>query len=237
MAMTDSGKGPGILDDPEAVLDESFGKSEEFVKRNKKIITAVIVIVVLAVAGYFTYNYYTSKDNAEAQAEMFGAVYYFEADSLSKALKGNGKDLGFEEIAETYPRTKAGNLANFYVGVIYLKQGKFDDAIESLKKFSSDDLLLQARAYCLIGDANLEQKDLEGAIDYYKKAASTFEEDQTSAVEALFLAGYLADKVLNDKTQAVELYKEIKTKYPNALTQWVSEADKYLAAHGVYDTE
>jgi len=168
MAKIDSGKGPGILDDPEAVLDDTLGKSEEFVKRNGKILAILFGVVILAVAGYFFYNYQNGEKDKEAQAEMFGAVYYFEADSLQKALKGDGKDLGFLDISEEYSGTKAGNLANFYMGVIYMKQGKFDDAIESLKKYSSDDLLLQARAYSLVGDASLEKNDVETAIEYYK---------------------------------------------------------------------
>jgi len=46
-----------------------------------------------------------------------------------------------------------------------LKQGKFEDAIEYLKKFNAGDLLIQARAYSLIGDAYLELKDNEDKSD------------------------------------------------------------------------
>ena len=72
-------------------------------------------------------------------------------------------------------------------------------------------------------------------MDYYKKATRHLEDDDMFASEALFLAAYLSDKVLNDKTGAVELYKEVKTKYGQ--TQWAFEAEKYLAANGVYNVE
>jgi hypothetical protein len=49
------------------------------------------------------------------------------------------------------------------------------------------------------------------------------------------MAGYLADRVLNDKNQAIELYKQVKTRY--AQTQWSFEADKYLAQAGVYNVD
>jgi hypothetical protein len=56
---------------------------------------------------------------------MFQAVRYFESDSLNLALNGDGNNLGFLQIVEDYSGTKAGNLANYYAGVIYLKQGNF----------------------------------------------------------------------------------------------------------------
>jgi hypothetical protein len=43
---------------------------------------------------------------------MFQAVYYFEADSLDKALNGDGNNLGFLEIIDEYSVTDAANLAN-----------------------------------------------------------------------------------------------------------------------------
>ena len=39
-----------------------------------------------------------------------------------------------------------------YAGVSYLKQGKFELARLYLEDFSSSDLLIQARAYSLVGD-------------------------------------------------------------------------------------
>ena len=72
---------------------------------------------------------------------MFQAIYYFEADSLDLALNGDGNKLGFKDISEEYAITQAGNLANFYAGAAYLKQGKFKLALIYLNDFSSDDLL------------------------------------------------------------------------------------------------
>jgi hypothetical protein len=49
------------------------------------------------------------------------------------------------------------------------------------------------------------------------------------------MAAYLADRVLNNKSEAINLYKELKKNYPR--TQYGFEADKYLAQAGVYNTE
>src|SRR5690606_3114897 len=117
------------------------------------------------------FNYYKNNLNQEAQNQMFQAVFYFEADSLDRALNGDGNNLGFLDIAAEYGITKAGNLANYYAGVSYLKQGKYELARLYLEDFSSDDLLVQARAYSLIGDAYMEEKNYEEAAKFYHKAA------------------------------------------------------------------
>ena len=70
-------------------------------------------------------------------------------------------------------------------------------------------------------------------MEYYKKAARHFETDQQAASTALFRGAFLAQHVLNNKDQAIELYKELKEKYPR--TQQGFEADKYLAQLGVYN--
>jgi hypothetical protein len=72
-------------------------------------------------------------------------------------------------------------------------------------------------------------------LSNYKKAARAFEDDAVSSSEYLFLAAYFADKVMNDKTQAVELYKDLKKKFPRS--NFASEADRYLATAGVYEVE
>ncbi len=51
--------------------------------------------------------------------------------------------------------------------------------------------------------------------------------------EALFLAAYLADRVMKNQKEAIALYKELKEKYPK--TQQGFEADNYLAQLGVYN--
>src|SRR5690606_22276199 len=107
-----------------------------------------------------------------AQREMFQAVYYFEADSLDLALNGDGNNLGFLDIIDDYGITDAANLANYYAGAAFLKQGKFQVARLYLEDFKSNDLLVQARAYSLIGDTYMEEDNFEQAARYYSRAAN-----------------------------------------------------------------
>jgi TolA-binding protein len=160
-----------LLENPE-LIQEKLVDAEHWVEKNLKLVIGLASVVALVVGGYFGYKYYIENQDKEAQKEMFQAVRYFEADSLNLALNGDGNNLGFLQIVDDFGRTKAGNLANFYAGSIYMKQGKFPSAIVHFNDFSTDDLLVQARAYSLIGDANMEQKKFDEAATYYDKAAS-----------------------------------------------------------------
>lgn len=216
----------------EAVIE----RAKDFWGRFGKPLSIALGAIVLVVAGFLAYkNFVSGPKEKKAADAIFRAQEYYGQDSLDKALNGDGQTLGFEKIISQYGGTKTGELARFYAGSIYLKKGTFDKAIKYLKDFSTDAPQVQARAYKLLGDAYAETGKGKDAVEQYKKAASTFEEDDVAASEALFLAGYLSDKILNDKIGAIELYKQVKTKY--AQTQWGFEADKYLAMNGVYNVD
>ena len=216
----------------EAVVD----RAKDVWSRFGKTISIVLGAIILVVGGILVYNnFVVGPKEKKASDAIFRAQEYYAQDSLDKALNGDAQYPGFEKIVSQYGGTKAGELARFYAGSIHLKKGAFDKAISHLKKFDTDAPQVQARAYKLLGDAYAEQGKSKEAVEQYKKAANTFPEDEASASEALFLAAYLYDRVLNDKAQATELYKKIKTDYNQ--TQWSFEADKYLAQAGVYSVE
>ncbi len=196
------------------VLVDKLAAGEDFLQRNRNLLIGLIVAVVLVVGGLIAYNYYKNMKNEEAQSLMFPAVYYFEADSLQKALNGDGANEGLVAIAEDYGMTKAGNLAKFYAGAAYLKQGKFDDAIEYLQDFSSDDLLVQARAYALTGDAYMEKNNLAEAVNFYRKAADYKPNEFFTPAYLMKLA--LAQELNKDNQAAIETYDRIISQYPKS---------------------
>lgn len=159
-----------LLENPEALADQ-LSRTEQFIEENKGLVLGVATVLLLVVGGYFGFDYFKSSQNEKAQNEMFQAIYYFESDSLDLALNGDGINLGFKDIIDEYSITEAANLANYYAGASYLKQGDFKSALLYLEDFSSNDLLVQARAYSLMGDAYMELEDYSSAADYYAKAA------------------------------------------------------------------
>lgn len=207
------------------VIQEKLVDVETWLERNPKTAIGITAAILLVVGGFFGYRYYMGNQDGIAQKEMFQAIHYFEADSLNLALNGDGNNLGFLQIIDDYGRTDAGNLANFYTGVIYLKQAKYPLAIFHFEDFSSDDLLVQARAYSLMGDAYMEQKDFENAAKYYSKAAG-YKPNKEFTPTYLIKAG-LAYEKLNQNDKAIEVYQTIIDKYWESLE--FQSAKKYKA--------
>jgi tetratricopeptide (TPR) repeat protein len=199
-----------ILESPEA-LREGLQGAETWVERHPKTVVGIAAAIALVVGGYFGYAYYKDNQNTEAQREMFQAVYYFEADSLDQALNGDGNNLGFRDIIEEYKISDAANLAQYYAGVCYLKQGKWELARLYLEDFESDDLLVQARAYSLIGDAYMEEQNFEEAARFYTKAAE-YKPNKYFTPTYLMKAA-LAFEKNNQKDKAAAAYDEVITKY------------------------
>jgi len=193
-------------------------------------------VLIVVVGGYFIYQNYVVKPKEEKAADaIFKAEEYYRMDSVNLALNGDGQYPGFLSVINKYGSTDVGNMACFYAGSCYLKLNDYQNAVKYLKKFSTSAKQVQARAYKLMADAYADLGKNTDAFDYYKKAAHYFEEDEINSSEALFLAGYFADKVLKNPKEAIELYKELKTKFPR--TQRGAQADTYLAQLGVYNAD
>jgi TolA-binding protein len=199
-----------LIENPE-VIAEKLVPGEDFLKSNSKILAGIFAVAVVLIGGVLFFQYNTQQQNEKAQAEMFQAVYFFEQDSVDFALNGDGINKGFLTIIEDFPRTDAANLSHFYTGSIYLSQKKFEDALTHLEEFSSDDYLVQAKAYSLIGDANLELGKNEEAIAQYTKAARTNENKFMSPKYLAKLA--VAQEEAGKVEDAIKTYTEIEEKY------------------------
>lgn len=213
-----------VLENQE-VLQEKVVGFEHWIENNSKVVFGILGIAVLAVAGYFGFTYYKNNQNEIAQKEMFQAIRYFEADSLSLALNGDGNNLGFVNIIEDYSMTEAANLANYYAGVCYLKQGEFETAILYLKDFSSKDLLVQPRAYSLLGDAHMELQKFEEAASYYSKASKYM--PNKFFTPSYLMKEALAYEKLNQNEKAIAAYDRIINEFFDAPE--FTNAKKYKA--------
>ena len=207
-------------------VESALTKSEQFLEANQKLIGIVIGAIVLVVVGYLGLNkFYLEPRSTEAQEQMFMAQNYFEKDSFNLALNGDGNNPGFLDIIDDFGSTNAGNLANYYAGVSYLNLGQYDNAIEYLKKFSTDDVLLGPISVGAQGDAKLELGKTDKALDLYTEAYKMNENELTTPVYML-KAGELLENS-NKAADALKLYETIKQKY--AETNEGRSIDKYIA--------
>ena len=199
-----------LVENPQALAERLQG-AETWMERHPKTAIGILAAIVLIVGGFFGFRYYKDNQELEAQREMFQAVYYFEADSLELALNGDGNNLGFVDIIDDYGITDAAKLANFYAGSAYLKQGKYEVARLYLEDFSSKDLLIQARAYSLVGDTYMEEANYKEAARFYDKAANY-------KPNKYFSPGYLMKAALafeknNQQDKAIAAYDKIIAEY------------------------
>ena len=208
-----------FIEKPE-VLVEQLSKTEAFFQKHKTLALGIMGAVIVVIGGFLGYRYYLSSQNDIAQREMFQAVFYFEQDSLTQALNGDGINFGLLDIISDYGSTDAGNLARYYAGASYLKLGEFDNAIDQLKGFSSSDLLVQARAHSLIGDAYMELGNYSDAANSYDRAAD-YKPNKDITSEYL-MKGALAYEKQSDFKTAIARYDAIisdhfgSTHYQNA---------------------
>ena len=191
-----------------------YSQSEEFVEKNKKQIGIVIGLLILAVAGYFAYTSYISSQNLEAAENIWKAEYYFEIDSLDKAMYGDGQYFGFEYIADNYSSTKTGKLASYYMGVILKEKGEYEAALDYLKKADIDDDVLGAIALGNIGDIYVELEDYKEALKYFNKAIKHSDNSFTAPIYLNKAAVTYA--FLENYKKAAEYYERIINDYPDS---------------------
>lgn len=207
-------------------VEEVYGKTETFIEENKNEIISVVVGIVVVIGGYFAYsNFVAAPNEKEAKEMMFMAEQYFQQDSLNKAIYGDGVNMGFLEIEDNYGSTKAGNLANYYLGIAYLRSGQYESAISSLQDFSSNDVMLSAIALGAQGDAYMELGDKSKAASFYSKAAKANANEFTSPIY-LMKAG-MAYEAIGEYKDALSAYQSIKKEY--STTQEGADVQKYIA--------
>jgi len=188
-----------------------------FFQDNQKSVAFILGGIVVLILLYFGYEkLYLQPRAEEASNRMYKAEQLVTIDSLqNKAIAGDGAFLGFKQIADEYSNTKSANIANAYLGGLYLRQGKFDDAVKALEKYSpTGSQILDPLVIGLTGDAYSELKDYEKAADYYKQAS---EKSSNSYTTPLFLKKLgLVYEAQNDYKSAETAYKKIKTDFPES---------------------
>ena len=201
-------------------LDTKASKTEEWVVKYQNIILSSIGIVVIGVLGYLGYQNYILEPKAkEAISELNQAQYYFElavntvnSDSLYKrALNGGEGKYGFLDIIENYKGTTAAKLATYSAGMAYLNIKDYQNAINYLDQFTSEDVLLGALAKGAIGDALVQMNQLDKAYNYYVDA-SMINNNMYSTPKYLYKAAMLGAK-LGKNSQALVYLKRIEKEF------------------------
>ncbi len=216
--------------DPEIAISSAIGNVEAFIMKSGRSLLIALIVIIVVVGGFFGYKYLIMAPRGEkAAAAMFSAEQQFAKDSFRLALEGDGNFAGFLEVIEKYGSTPAGNLANHYTGICYLKMGDPVRALEYLKKYkaSTDNVtskIIAAQNYGLQGDANIQNGNYEEAVKLFEKAVAT-SADPLTAPYYLKKAGETYEK-LGKLDKALEAYKSIATDYAGSME--ARDIQKYI---------
>tara|TARA_B100001758_G_C18405300_1_gene611637 strand:+ start:1726 stop:2406 length:681 start_codon:yes stop_codon:yes gene_type:complete len=207
-------------------VEEALTRTEQFIEDNQQKITRLVTVVVVIIALIIgVKKLYLEPLQSDAQSDMYMAELYFQKDSFNIALNGDGQYLGFIDIADEYSLTKSGDLANYYAGLCYLNLGDFENAIDYLKDFSSDDIILSSLALGCIGDAYMELDDINKALGYYNDAANNNINSFTTP-KFLFKQAMIYE-LEGDFSDALDIYNTIKDDYSDS--REANQIEKYIS--------
>lgn len=213
-----------------AAIEEKVLPSDainDFATNNANKLGTILLVIAALIGVFFIYqNYVVAPGQVDSAKDMYMAEFHFANNDYEKALNGDDEKghKGFLEIIEDYSGSSAANLAHYYAGVIYLKQSNYDEAIDHLESFKSDDLILGAMALSLTGDAYAEKSETDKAISYYKKASKHSKNDLTTPLYLLKLGNAL--ELAQDYGQALGYYEMIQKDYPNS--EEAKNIDKFI---------
>ena len=213
----------------EGTYEETLNKPEVlFLKHKNQFIIAVVAVVAI-LGGYMLYSNLISEPREnEASTALAKSQTLFNAQQYDQALNG------FQTIQNDYSGTKAGNLANLYVGLCYAHQAKpnWAKAMENIEKFStSDDQEISPASQMALGDIYANNNQNDKAVAAFKKAADMANKNALDNVNvsiapiAMKKAGILLESE-GKRTEALEIYKQIKKTYVNSPIY--QEIDKYI---------
>lgn len=212
------------LEGQDVDLGEVYTRTEMFLEKHKQSVLIGVVGLVLVVGAVLGYNKFIAAPRAQEAAEnVWKAQYYFEVDSLDRALNGDDQWPGFYTIADQYSSTPSGKLANFYIGSILLQQGDYEGAISFYEKAKVDDDVLRTMAVGNIGDAYVELGRNDDAVRQFEKAASMITNNFTTPL-FLMKAGILHQEKGN-WSAAAKAFGRIAKDFPTSTE--ANQARKY----------
>jgi tetratricopeptide (TPR) repeat protein len=205
-------------------VEETLSKTEQYLEENYKVLLIGLGIIVAVVTIIWLGKILLSKRNDEAQSQMYQAEKYLEMDDFNLALYGDGNYLGFLDVAQSYKRTKAGNLAKYGAGICFLHLGEYQSAIEFLNKYSKKDKVIGSLAIGATGDAYVELGDLEKGVAEYIKAAD-FARNSFNSPVFLMKAGEIYE-LTGKYSEALKVYERIENEYSSSTEG--SSVEKYI---------
>lgn len=202
-------------------LNDTLTGIEQTVEKNQKLIMWGCIGVVAVVAIILIYMFAIRKPGIENSNNAIG-----QADL--EMLVGNDSTalVQYQQVADEYGY-EAGNRAALNSAILLYKQGKYQEALDYLSKYSSKENVIGATAKSLEGDCYVNLDKLDEAISCYEKAVKI--SDKNPALTPYFLMKeanvYNAQK---NHTKEAEVYQTIIDEYPSFGSRMNIDFEKYV---------
>ena len=192
------------------------------IAENKKII--FIAVGAICVVAAFTLSYLFIYKNPHVE-KAFDAYNMVETQPM---LNDSTAAAQYMEVAENYSGDQAGKLAALSAGEALYNEGKYEEAANYLKKFSSNDDVLDANVLVLTGDCYVNLENYDEALSYYNKAIRKAGGNQQIVPRVLLKEANVYDAQAN-YGKALECYQTIKNSYPGFQLGNGVDIDAYIA--------
>lgn len=224
-------KAANVGKDPEVKIESALGKTEMWFEKNWKTLSAIALVALVVAGGIYAYiGLHKIPQGRKAGEAMYVAQQLFAQGDYATALHGDGNNLGFADVADTYRGTPQGRLAAHYAGIAYLKEGDQDAALEYLGRYratrGAPNRLINAQNKGLIGDIHADRGDYTAAIANYRKAVAAADNILTTPMYLKKLG--LAYDAAGNYAEAVKAYRRIADEYPASIE--ARDIAKYAAA-------
>ncbi len=205
----------------------TFSGGNETMDRLQKPLMFVGIGLIVVVLGYIGYNKFIWEP---ANEESLEAVWYGERsliddENFVQAINGDSlQHKGLKYVAENYGSYDGGKIAQYDLGIAYLNNGQYAEAIAALEQVDFDDEMVSTVALGAMGDAHLELGDITAAFNHYEMAYQNSDNELTAPIYMLKAA--YAKELEKKFDDAVKIYQELIEKYPDSPE--IESAKKYI---------
>lgn len=236
-----------IVTTKDNIITETHTVKKDFWTTYSKPIIYAGSALILLLGAYFGYQKLVKEPKEIKAADaIFPAENLFDKmtqsgfnkDTVNLVLNGGaGSDgtqiTGLLKIISNHGNTLNANRAEYMAGACYLHIKEFAKAVKHLSEFDANGASqVEIKKYMMLANAYAEQKKTDDALTAFKKAASVNEKDEVFTAEALVTGAAYAE-VIGKQKEAVDMYQQVKDKYPNYPAVQNGDVDKYLAKLGV----
>lgn len=188
-------------------LNDSLTNAGRKLVEQKKVVFWIVGIAAVAAVFILAYLFIYRNPRINKSFEEYNAVEVKAAqnDSLAIAM--------LRKVADEYEGMGGGNLAALDAGERLYEQGKYKDALDCLEMFDTDEPVIRASSYVLMGDCCVQLKKYDDALSYFDKAMKADKENPQIAPRVLLKKANIFD-AQKKYADALACYEEIRDNYP-----------------------